>query len=321
MFSLSTFGFSKLNNAEVTAFFQNVQKAVAQTTPAAIGLDLNVFNKFGATLKKLIDQCYASTGSEVTARMQELDNQRDVLYQRIRQRLKVVTYAETDPVLIPLVDLLQTLLLSKYTSRVVSMPMHEESAILSGFCFDLRDKLTAEQLQTLGIVGDIDLLSQANEAFIMAYNERSGQLAAGDKQITLKLRTELYELYQLIAFSIQFNANGLNNDSASAPKAKACQELIGILNVMIADVKKRYKYRTGNTSEDDPNTIGSSGDSNAKDDSEGKDSGDSKDDGSSGEGGNPGSGAGSTGNDAGTTPAGPGAGNGGNNEDEGGFGI
>ena len=55
MFTINTFSISKLNNAEVTGFYINVQKAITNSDPANLGLT-EVLPNFGSTLQKLIDQ-------------------------------------------------------------------------------------------------------------------------------------------------------------------------------------------------------------------------------------------------------------------------
>ena len=226
MFTINSFSISKLNNAEVTGFYI-----------------------FGTTLQKLIDQVYTTTGSEYTAAMLETDLKRDQTYKRIRLRLQMVEVAEDSAAIKAVKDVVKTHLLSKYTSKVPQLPYQEESAILQGFIFDLNDKLGDDGIAALGITEDLQALEDANNEFIAAYNSRATERAEGDTGLTLKLRQEMYALYQQICFITQYLAN--STETANAEKATACQAFIGVLNVLLADAKKRYNQRISNGSGDE----------------------------------------------------------------------
>ena len=248
MFTINTFSISKLNNAEFTGFMINLQKAITTNDPTKLGL-IEVLPNFGTTLQKLIDQVYTTTGSEYTAAMLETDLKRDQTYKRIRLRLQMVEVAEDSAAIKAVKDVVKTHLLSKYTSKVPQLPYQEESAILQGFIFDLNDKLGDDGIAALGITEDLQALEDANNEFIAAYNSRATERAEGDTGLTLKLRQEMYALYQQICFITQYLAN--STETANAEKATACQAFIGVLNVLLADAKKRYNQRISNGSGDE----------------------------------------------------------------------
>ena len=307
MFTINTFSISKLNNAEVTGFYINLQKAISTSEPAKLGLT-EVMTPYGTTLQKLIDQVYTTTGSEFTAAMLEADVKRDQTFKRIRLRLQMVDVAEDNPAIKAVKDVVKTHLLAKYTSKVPQLPYQEESAILQGFVYDLNDKLGDDGIAALGIGDDLSSLEDANNSFIAAYNQRATERAEGDTGLTLKLRQEMYALYQQICFITQYLAN--TTDTANAEKATACQAFIAVLNVLLADAKKRYNQRIsngtgeegeggegGSTNPDDssdtiPDDEGGSG-SGSGSSSGSTDSSDSTDSGGSGSGSNSGSGSGS----------------------------
>lgn len=243
MYTINSFSISKLNNAEVTGFYINVQKAVSTSDTAKLGLT-EVMPAYADTLQKLIDQVYTTTGSEFTAAMLEADVKRDQTYKRIRLRLQMVEVAEDSPAIKAVKDVVKTHLLAKYTSKVPQLPYQEESAILQGFLFDLEDKLGDEGMSALGISDDMAALEEANNAFISAYNQRATERAEGDTGLTLKLRQEMYALYQQICYSVLFLANSTLTENAE--KATVCQAFIAVLNVLLADVKKRYNQRISN---------------------------------------------------------------------------
>ncbi len=310
MFTINSFSISKLNNAEVTGFYINVQKAITTGDPTKLGLT-EVLPNFGSTLQKLIDQVYTTTGSEFTAAMLNADEKRDQTYKRIRLRLQMVEVAEDNPAIKAVKDVVKAHLLSKYTSKVPQLPYQEESAILRGFIFDLNDKLGEDGIAALGIADDMTALEDANNAFIAAYNSRATERAEGDTGLTVKLRQEMYALYQQVCFVTQYLAN--STETANAEKATACQGFIAVLNVLLADAKKRYNQRIsngtdaegegeggegGNTNPDDssdttPDDQGGSG-SGSGSSSGSTDSSDSTDSGGSGSGSNSGSGSDNT---------------------------
>jgi len=284
MFTINTFSISKLNNAEFTGFMINLQKAITTADASKLGLS-EVMTPFGTTLEKLIDQVYTSTGSEFTAAMLEADVKRDQTYKRIRLRLQMVEVAEDNPSIKAVKDVVKTHLLAKYTSKVPQLPYQEESAILQGFLFDLEDKLGSNGINALGISDDMAALEDANNSFIAAYNQRATERAEGDTGLTVKLRQEMYALYQQVCFVTQYLAN--STETANAEKAAACQAFIGVLNVLLADAKKRYNQRISNGSGEEGEGEGGEGGNTNPDESS-----DTTPDDQGGEGGN-GSGSGS----------------------------
>ncbi len=248
MFTINTFSISKLNNAEVTGFYINVQKAITTADASKLGLT-EVMTPYSSTLEKLIDQVYTTTGSEFTAAMLEADVKRDQTYKRIRLRLQMVEVAEDNPSIKAVKDVVKTHLLAKYTSKVPQLPYQEESAILQGFLFDLNDKLGSNGINALGISDDMAALEDANDSFIAAYNQRATERAEGDTGLTLKLRQEMYALYQQVCYCVLFLANSTLTENAE--KAAACQAFIAVLNVLLADAKKRYNQRISNGSADE----------------------------------------------------------------------
>ena len=299
MYTINNFSISKLNNAEYTGFMINVQKAVSTSDTAKLGLT-EVMPSFADTLQKLIDQVYTTTGSEFTAAMLEADVKRDQTYKRIRLRLQMVEVAEDNPSIKAVKDVVKTHLLAKYTSKVPQLPYQEESAILQGFLFDLEDKLGDEGMAALGISDDMAALEEANNAFISAYNQRATERAEGDTGLTVKLRQEMYALYQQVCFVTQYLAN--STETANAEKATACQAFIAVLNVLLADAKKRYNQRTSNGTDEEGEGEGGEGHTDSSDSTDDSGSGNGSgeghteptDNGGSNGGSNSGSGSGNT---------------------------
>ena len=278
MFTINTFAVSRLNNAEFTGFCINLQKAINNGDAEKLGLTA-IKTPFDATLQKLIDQVYNTTGSEFTAAMQVADAKRVSIFRRIRLRLQMVLYAEENEALNACKDIVGCYLLAKYPAKIAQKAYHAKSAVIEGFLMDLRNKLDDSAIEALGISGDISNLEDANLEFINLYSKRTEERSAGDTKLTIKLRAEMYGYYQQICFTTQYLANTV--DTTLAEKATACQDFIGVLNVILADAKKRYNQRLNGTAEDEETIEGdtdnaddaSESDSNADSGSSASDSG------------------------------------------------
>ena len=244
MFSInSNFSISRLNNAEITAFFMNVQKAITTNDPSKLGV-IGILPAFGSKLQELIDRVYVSQGSEFTAAMKAADDRRCLIFRRIRLRLQMVEVAEQNEALLAIQDVVRTHLLSKYVATVTSKAYQERTSILQGFILDLNEKLGDSGIATLGLAEDITALEDANNEFIAAYAQRTAEKAEGNMGVTLRLRDEMYDIYLQMIYTVQYLAN--STDEANAEKATACQAFIAHVNVLLSDAKKRLEQRLSN---------------------------------------------------------------------------
>ena len=244
MFSInSNFSITRLNNAEITAFFMNVQKAITTSDPTKLGVT-SILPAYGGKLQELIDRVYVSQGSEFTAAMKAADDRRCLIFRRIRLRLQMVEVAEQNEALLAIQDVVRTHLLSKYVATVTSKAYQERSSILRGFILDLNEKLGDSGIATLGLADDITALEDANNAFIAAYAQRTAEKAEGNMGVTARLRDEMYDIYLQMIYTVQYLAN--STDEANAEKATACQAFIAHVNVLLSDAKKRLEQRLSN---------------------------------------------------------------------------
>ena len=244
MFSInSNFSISRLNNAEITAFYINLQKAITTNDPTKLGV-VGILPAFGSKLQELIDRVYVSQGSEFTAAMKAADDRRCLIFRRIRLRLQMVEVAEQNEALLAIQDVVRTHLLSKYVATVTSKAYQERTSILQGFILDLNEKLGDSGIATLGLAEDITALEDANNEFIAAYAQRTAEKAEGNMGVTLRLRDEMYDIYLQMIYTVQYLAN--STDEANAEKATACQAFIAHVNVLLSDAKKRLEQRLSN---------------------------------------------------------------------------
>ena len=271
MFSInSNFSISRLNNAEITAFYINLQKAITTNDPTKLGV-VGILPAFGSKLQELIDRVYVGQGSEFTAAMRAADDRRCLIFRRIRLRLQMVEVAEQNEALLAIQDVVRAHLLSKYVATVTSKAYQERTSILQGFILDLNEKLGDSGIATLGLAEDITALEDANNEFIAAYAQRTAEKAEGNMGVTLRLRDEMYDIYLQMIYTVQYLAN--STDEANAEKATACQAFIAHVNVLLSDAKKRLEQRLsgGDTEGEGSNEGGDS--SSATDSSDSTDSG------------------------------------------------
>jgi len=310
MFSInSNFSISRLNNAEITAFFINVQKAITTNDPTKLGV-VGILPAFGSKLQELIDRVYVSQGSEFTAAMKAADDRRCLIFRRIRLRLQMVEVAEQNEALLAIQDVVRTHLLSKYVATVTSKAYQERTSILQGFILDLNEKLGDSGIATLGLAEDITALEDANNEFIAAYAQRTAEKAEGNMGVTLRLRDEMYDIYLQMIYTVQYLAN--STDEANAEKATACQAFIAHVNVLLSDAKKRLEQRLsgGDTEEDEGGS--NAGDEGGQGSNEGGNGGSNEGGQGGGNGGGSGANDGSTenntgGNGSGNTGSGSGS--------------
>lgn len=294
--SINLFSFTKLNNQEFAGLMINSQRLISTATASALGIEPAVNTAFNDRLRELNDQVYAPAASAVTATMQAADAKRSTIFRRIRLKLQTVEYAEVGSSLLKVADKVRTELLSKYTGRIASMPYQEKTAVLQGLLFDLHDKLDDDDVELLGLEGDITRLEQANNAFVEAYQDRVNERAEAETEKTVRLRQELTELFATICYTLQFMAN--STAEANSQKAEACQQLMRQLNVVLAETRARYLQRRKlQNGSDDSGSEGDEGDNGLGDGGSGNTTGGSGDGGNTG--GTGGTSSGSTGNTGG----------------------
>ena len=294
MFQISSnFSITRLNNAELVAFFINFRKAVNTSTPENLGIE-GQMSAFNTKLDELVDRVYVTTASEYTAAMRAADEKRCLIFRRIRLRLQMVEVADPSSPLVALQEVVRTHLLSKYVSTVVSRAYQERTSILQGFIYDLSNKLSEDDIEDLHLSDDIAALELANNEFVSAYAHRTAEKAEGSKGVTARLRNEMNDIYLQMIFIIQYLAN--STVEANAAKAEACQNFIAVVNVLLSDAKNRLDQRLKAEATDGTGNSEGSGNSEGDGSSEGDDNGGSTSEGGNGssEGANGSSGSGSS---------------------------
>ena len=267
IYSIKNFALSRLNNQEFLAFGINFQKALTDANRENLTVEASTLSQYNTLLQQMMDQVYTTQASQFTADMKAANTKRDVIYKRLRMKLQAGEYAEVGSRLLKYSEVLKTDLLGKYLGSVTTLAQQEKTAVLSGFIYDLRDKLDDDAIEELAIEDDIAKLELANTAFVKAYNERTTEKSEQELQKTALLREKITDLYLRIALAVQYVAN--SQKEADAEKAAECQSFVKLVNVLIDEAKQRLAQRLkGNTDDEeetnadntqDGNTSGTSG--------------------------------------------------------------
>lgn len=242
MYQINNFSLSKLNNAEFVAYCVNLANLIERSEAAKLGLEPNLIDTYADVQKKLIDQVYTTSTSPYTLTMKAADTKRSKIYKRIQLKMQIICQAEDGSQLLQFKDDLESVILSKYTMAVTTLPQQEESAVLQGFIHDLRTEFSEDEIDDMDLTSDLSNLESANQEFIAAYANRNDERAQSDTGVTQKLRSQMIELVAQIYFGLQYMANSMLE--ANATKAVACQACIRSLNVILSDTKKRWRQRT-----------------------------------------------------------------------------
>jgi len=173
--------------------------------------------------------------------MEAANSKRIQIFKRIVYKLKAVEVAEEQSDLLSCKAAVETYLLGTYSMAVTKLPLQEITPVINGFCFDLRDKLTEDDLDTLSVTADLSRLEQANADFISAYNSRTDERAQIGNGVTLALRAQMNDIFLNICYTTQYLAN--SQAESNATKAAACQPFIDVVNQYLADVKSRFNAR------------------------------------------------------------------------------
>ena len=260
LYTINSISLARLNNQEFVGLMINLQKVLTDANRENLGLPAAILSQFNTLLQKMMDQVYTSSGSQFTQQMKAADEKRGTIYRRVRLKLQCVDYAEEGSRLLKYAEMVRNEILSKYGAGVPQMPMQEETAVVSGLIYDLRDKLDDDAIEELALEDDIAKLELANTAFVKAYNARTNEKAEQEQQKTTLLRQELSEMFQRVGLTVQYNAN--LQEEANAEKATECQGVIKMINVLVTEVRQRLNQRLKGNGESEEEGEGGNGGGN-----------------------------------------------------------
>ena len=238
---LTSVDMKKFKHAEHVAFHSNVRDIINAATASKIGLATGIFNPYLQAITQEQDIVNKAAGSSITQEMEKADAERDNVYRRIRRKLEVAKYENPASEAFKAWDVIEKHLLTPYSSNVPHLAMQEETAVLTGFVQDCRNQLTGEQVEALGIDGDLDDLEEKNQAFSALYQQRVAEKADSSVVTAQLLRAATDVAYNQVVVAL--NALGNDPDPAKAEQVGACRSVIASINVVISEAKQRVNQR------------------------------------------------------------------------------
>ena len=231
----------KFKNAEHVQLHTNIRNIINQADIETMGLSEAVFNPYRQAIMAEQDIVYKASGSAITAEMEKADMQRDNCFRRVRRKLEVARYENPESAAYKAADVIEKQLLAQYTGSVPNLPMQEETAVLTGFVQDCKTVLTQDQIEALGIDGDLEELQMANRRFNQLYQERVAEKADSSVANALKLRADTDAAYNQL--SVNVNALANNPDTAKAEQTELARMVVNSINVVISEAKQRVNQR------------------------------------------------------------------------------
>ena len=241
---------ARLKNAEHVQLHTNVRSMINAAGVEEIGLAQQVYDNYNQAITTEQDIVNKAMGSPYTLEMQAADKERDIIFKRCRRKLELCELENPESVAYKASAVVSKHLLGKYSNSVPTLPYQEETATLTGFVQDCRNFLTEEQLVGIGIDEDLETLTMVNRKFSLMYQERVAEKAAGDTQLSLKLRAATEEAYEFLCISLNALANDGNSEKAE--QTATCREAVQKINVVIRDAKNRLAQRLGESLSPDP---------------------------------------------------------------------
>ena len=250
--TIRTIDLARLKNAEHVQLHTNVRNVINTAGAETIGLAQTDFMPYLQGIAQEQDIVNKAMGSPYTLEMQAADQERDTVYKRVHRKLELCEIENTDSVAYKATPVVKKHLLGKYASTVSSLAYQEETATITGFVQDCRTLLTSAQVKGIGIDDDLDELEAVNQKFNQMYQERVAEKAAGDTQLSAKLRAVTDEAYQRLCLILNALAN--NIDTAKAEQTELCRDTVSKINVVIRDAKNRLAQRLGGSLVSDPSS-------------------------------------------------------------------
>ena len=233
----------RLKNAEHVQLHTSVRNVINTAGAETMGLAQRTFMPYLQSIAQEQDIVNKAMGSPYTLEMQAADAERDTVYKRVRRKLELCELENTDSVAFKATPVVKKHLLGKYSNAVSSLAYQEETATITGFVQDCRTLLTSAQVKGIGIDDDLDELEAVNQKFNQMYQERVAEKAAGDTQLSAKLRAATDEAYGRLCIALNALAN--DDDPEKSEAVELCRETVSKINVVIRDAKNRLAQRLG----------------------------------------------------------------------------
>lgn len=241
MVQVIPFSVSKLSNAFHASFMHAIVSLISEAGDSPLGLPDGFCAKYLEAIAKEQDIVNRTFGSPLTESLREQDALRDNYFRAVRNVFKNLRYV-SDPSLKALYEVVNKKLIKPYPINIVEESDHKSSSHLRGFAFDVRQFLSAEQINKLGIKNDLEAMEEANEQFETLYLERVNEQTKNPAGLALECRAEVDLLFHQLVNTLNYYCNEDNNPEASIKSiALSARPVLDLVNLHITTVRRSIK--------------------------------------------------------------------------------
>lgn len=213
MTTITNFSLARMNNAYYVSFHQEIEKIITSAGETALGIQAADLTQYRDNLALLQDAVLRTLGSDKTAQLLSLDEQRDSYFRYVRNALGNLKFS-SDPEQKALYEIANAKILKLYPASIANESNQEESAHISGFIVDVH-KYFEPHLTKLGIKDMLNTLETVNDAFQVTFVERAEELSKIESGVTDQCRLEVDEAYNKMMLAINYYAS--RSDAADEP--------------------------------------------------------------------------------------------------------
>lgn len=167
---ISSISLARLNNAEYLSLMIRLDEEITIAGVSNIGITQEVADGFQRNVKILSDVFAQNKASVDTALLQNLDNQRDVIWQHIMNAIKNAAKSpiqkERDAYQILNPEL-------KPYGNKTNIALEQETQLIRGFLLDMQKPQNKPQVIALGLLPAMEELHTTNEKFARIYGKRA----------------------------------------------------------------------------------------------------------------------------------------------------
>lgn len=232
---LENIGLAKLSNAEYLALMIRLDEEMSKASLKNIGITQEYATAFRDNIKLLSDVSAQNNANTDTTSLQELDQQRDIVWQHIMRAIKnaekspISTERQASQILIPE--------LKPYSNKI-NIPHEQETQLIRSFLLDMDKPANKPHLLALNLLPAIEELNRMNEDFASLYGKRV--LDQLDKLPNSKtLRKTIDEQYNFITQK----AYGMN---IAIPTTESTAFIVN-MNIFIKAANDAYVFRMAHT--------------------------------------------------------------------------
>lgn len=233
---MKTIGLSKLNNSEYANFSTRFTTLVGTATPLALGIAEADLTAYQADLDLLGDLIAQSRISDQTARLAELEKERDGLLDYLFGLIKA---SHTAPVAAQRSAAVALTNVTKPYIGIQHLPNQQETVQILGLQRDLSKEENAPHCRTLNLTDTLEALDSANGAYASLIDERNISNADSRLEDSKTVRARMTILYDTMS-NIAYAQNIIKPTAATI-------DFINHLNSLIDEINALYNLRMSQT--------------------------------------------------------------------------